>query len=76
MVVLASLGLWTALLTHDFSLKYVASYTSANLPKVYMFTAFWGGQAGSLLFWALILSHLLGDRALRRIARAIASSMP
>ncbi len=55
-VVLASLGLWTALLTHDFSLRYVASFTSANLPKVYTLTAFWGGQAGSLLFWALILT--------------------
>jgi cytochrome c-type biogenesis protein CcmF len=56
MIVLASLGLWTALLTHDFSLKYVASNTSANMPKVYVFAAFWGGQAGSLLFWTLILS--------------------
>src|SRR6476620_12593487 len=56
MIVLASLGLWTALLKHDFSLKYVASNTSANMPKVYVFAAFWGGQAGSLLFWALILS--------------------
>ena len=56
MVVLASLGLWTALLTHDFSLEYVASNTSANMPRIYVFTAFWGGQAGSMLFWALILS--------------------
>ncbi len=56
MVVLASLGLWTALLTHDFSIRYVASYTTANLPIVYTITAFWGGQSGSLLFWALILS--------------------
>jgi cytochrome c-type biogenesis protein CcmF len=56
MVVLASIGLWTALLTHDFSLKYVASNTSANMPKVYVFSAFWGGQAGSLLFWSLILA--------------------
>lgn len=53
---LASAGLWTALLTHDFSLRFVASYTSANLPKVYAFTAFWAGQAGSLLFWALVLT--------------------
>jgi cytochrome c-type biogenesis protein CcmF len=56
MIILASIGLWTALLTHDFSLKYVASNTSANMPKVYIFAAFWGGQAGSMLFWALILS--------------------
>ncbi len=53
---LASIGLWVALFTHDFSLKFVASFTSANLPKVYTFTAFWAGQAGSMLFWALILT--------------------
>lgn len=56
LVVLASVGLWTALLTHDFSLRYVASNTSANMPRVYVFAAFWGGQAGSMLFWALILA--------------------
>jgi len=53
---LASIGLWVALFTHDFSLKFVASFTSANLPKAYTFTAFWAGQAGSMLFWALILT--------------------
>lgn len=55
-IVLASAGLLTALLTHDFSLAYVASHTSANLPTVYTISAFWGGQAGSMLFWVLILS--------------------
>ena len=53
---LASVGLWTALLTRDFSLSYVASQISANMPNIYVFTAFWSGQAGSMLFWALILS--------------------
>lgn len=56
MVVLASVGLWTALLSRDFSVEYVASHISANMPSVYIFTAFWSGQAGSMLFWALILS--------------------
>jgi cytochrome c-type biogenesis protein CcmF len=56
MVVLASVGLWTALLSRDFSLEYVASHISANMPNVYIFTSFWSGQAGSMLFWALILS--------------------
>jgi cytochrome c-type biogenesis protein CcmF len=56
MIVLASAGLWTALLSHDFSLEYVASHISANMPGVYVFTSFWSGQAGSMLFWALILS--------------------
>ena len=54
--VVASAGLLTALFTHDFSIKFVASYTSINLPKIYTFTAFWAGQAGSLLFWALVLT--------------------
>jgi cytochrome c-type biogenesis protein CcmF len=53
---LASIGLWTALLTRDFSLSYVASQISANMPNIYVFTAFWSGQAGSMLFWALILA--------------------
>jgi cytochrome c-type biogenesis protein CcmF len=56
MVLLASVGLWTALLSRDFSLEYVAGHISANLPNVYAFTAFWSGPAGSTLFCALILS--------------------
>jgi cytochrome c-type biogenesis protein CcmF len=55
-VVLASAGLWTALLTSDFSVRYVASYTSENLPVIYKISAFWGGQAGSMLFWCLVLA--------------------
>ncbi|HEY2896928.1 MAG TPA: heme lyase CcmF/NrfE family subunit [Gemmatimonadaceae bacterium] len=55
-LLLAALGLWTALLHSDFSFRYVASYTSANLPSVYKVTAFWAGQSGSLLLWAFILS--------------------
>ncbi len=71
MVVLASVGLWTALLTHDFSLKYVASNTAANMPKIYVFSAFWGGQSGSMLFWCLILASYsaLAIWALRDKAR-------
>jgi len=56
MVVLASIGLWTALLTKDYSLEYVAGHISTNMPSAYIFTAFWSGQQGSLLFWELILS--------------------
>ncbi len=56
MVLLAAVGLWTALLTKDYSLEYVASHINTSMPSVYVFTAFWSGQAGSMLFWALILS--------------------
>ena len=72
-VVLSSIGLWTALLTSDFSLRFVASYTSANLPAVYKFSAFWGGQAGSMLFWCLDSRAVLRDRAVRESATATAS---
>ena len=47
-VALSSLGLVSALLRSDFSIKYVASYTSANLPTPYKLSAFWAGQSGSL----------------------------
>jgi cytochrome c-type biogenesis protein CcmF len=56
---LASIGLWTALLTRDFSLVYVASQISANMPNIYVFAAFWSGQAGSMLFWTLFLSFYI-----------------
>ena len=74
-IVLASAGLWTALITSDFSLRYVASFTSANLPFVYKVSAFWGGQAGSMLFWCLILA---GYAALATFAnrRSVRELMP
>jgi cytochrome c-type biogenesis protein CcmF len=44
-----------ALLRHDFNVQYVYQYSSRNLPTPYLISAFYGGQAGSLLFWALVL---------------------
>jgi cytochrome c-type biogenesis protein CcmF len=56
MVTIAVLALWTSLLKSDFSLEYVASYTSSTLPTVYKITALWGGQQGSLLLWTWLLT--------------------
>ncbi len=53
---LASGILLYALVTSDFSVVYVADYTDRGLPLFYRMTAFWAGQAGSLLFWALAVS--------------------
>lgn len=50
----ASAALLHALFWLDFRVDYVASYTDALLPVFYRLTAFWAGQQGSLLFWALI----------------------
>jgi cytochrome c-type biogenesis protein CcmF len=54
-VFLAVLSLQYCIFTDQFDLEYVASYSNRALPGLYKFTALWGGQAGSLLFWQLIL---------------------
>lgn len=59
-VVLAAAGLWTALLTSDFSRSLVASHTSVNLPTLYKVSAFWAGQSGSMLLWCLMLALCAG----------------
>jgi cytochrome c-type biogenesis protein CcmF len=56
MVTIAVVALWTGLLRSDFSLEYVAAYSSTTLPTIYKFTSLWGGQQGSLLFWTWLLS--------------------
>ena len=62
LLVVAALALWKGLISHDFNIEYVASYTSRNLPGYFIVSAFWAGQKGSLLFWALVLS-LFGSLA-------------
>jgi cytochrome c-type biogenesis protein CcmF len=56
LLVIASVALMHALLTHDFNVEYVAAYTSRNLPVFYTWSAFYAGQKGSLLLWALVVS--------------------
>jgi len=56
LLTLATAALLYALLTRDFRNAYVASYTSRDLSFWYTVSALWAGQAGSLLFWAWILS--------------------
>jgi len=45
-----------SLLTGDFRMGYVAAHTDASMSKIYKFTAWWGGQEGSLLLWAWLLA--------------------
>jgi len=45
-----------ALITHQFRLEYVAIQTSRAQPLLYNISALWGGQEGSLLFWAWLLA--------------------
>src|SRR6185295_9782094 len=74
-LVVASISLWTGLIAHDFNIEYVWAYTSSNLPSYYIFSAFWAGQKGSLLFWAVVLS-LFASAAQLLTSRRYASLMP
>src|SRR6202171_255832 len=58
MVVIASAVLEVALLTHDFSLAYVTEHSDLSTPTPLVAAAFYGGQEGSLLYWALVLGVL------------------
>lgn len=68
-IVLASAALLVALLTRDFSVRFVAETTDRALPLAYTISAFWGGHAGSLLLWALVLGAyaLAAGPTLRRM---------
>ncbi|MFO0734442.1 MAG: cytochrome c-type biogenesis CcmF C-terminal domain-containing protein [Labilithrix sp.] len=49
-----------AFVAHDFRLRYVAHYSDRSMPTVFLFTALWGGQDGSLLWWLFLLSMYIG----------------
>lgn len=58
LVTIAVADLLYGLVSRDFNLEYVAQYSSSTLPLHYTVAALWGGQAGSLLFWLLILTSM------------------
>jgi cytochrome c-type biogenesis protein CcmF len=45
-----------AFVTHDFRIRYVAHYSDRSMSLGYLLAALWGGQDGSLLWWASLLS--------------------
>lgn len=53
---LAVAALEYLLITSDFSIEYVASYSNRDLNIFYKIAALWGGQKGSLLFWTWIVT--------------------
>ncbi len=52
---IAAAALFYAFISHDFSLSYVYQYSSKAQKLVYLISAFWAGQEGSLLLWAWVL---------------------
>jgi cytochrome c-type biogenesis protein CcmF len=62
---LACAALETALIRHDFGVRYVAENGGRNVPLYYTVTSLWAALDGSLLLWLLILAAcavLLGRR--------------
>ncbi|MFQ5399703.1 MAG: heme lyase CcmF/NrfE family subunit [Anaerolineae bacterium] len=56
LLLLSSALLIASILRNDFSVEYVWRVSSIRMPTYLKVTALWGGQAGSLLFWNLLLS--------------------
>lgn len=66
LLLLASLTMIILLLTSDFSVEYVWRVSSLGTPTILKITALWGGQAGSLLFWNMIMAGFLAVAVLRK----------
>ena len=45
-----------SLIAGDFRLAYVAEHSNKSMDVPYKFASWWGGQEGSLLLWAWLLS--------------------
>jgi cytochrome c-type biogenesis protein CcmF len=73
---LAALSAWLLylLLTSQFQYSYVANYSSRELATVYQISAFWGGQQGTFLMWALF-GGLMGVILARSRNRLVPTAM-
>ena len=58
-----------ALYTYDFSLAYVYEVSSRAMSSFLRVTALWGGQEGSVLFWAWLMAAFVGTVLLRKWER-------
>jgi len=54
--VLSFIAMERALITRDFSLKFVATNGSSSTPALYNFATLWSALEGSILLWTLILA--------------------
>jgi cytochrome c-type biogenesis protein CcmF len=56
LLVIATIAMVTALVTHDFSVSYVAQVGSRTTPLFYTIISLWGALEGSILLWGLVLT--------------------
>ncbi len=63
---LAAVCLVSLLVTDHYEIGYVANVTSRAMPLYLKITAWWGGQAGSLLFWSWLMATFAAAALLRK----------
>jgi len=68
--ILAAVGMERALLTHDFSIAFVAANNSRETPLLYSITGMWSALQGSILLWSLILGGYIAAMTHRFRKRA------
>jgi cytochrome c-type biogenesis protein CcmF len=69
LVIGANVIMVAALVTHDFSIAYVAQVGNRSTPLLYTIASLWGALEGSILFWAGLLALLTALLALRTATR-------
>jgi len=68
-LVLFSLSLLCySIMTHNFQLNYVHSYSSRSLNKFYLFSTLWAGQEGTFLLW-LFYNTIFGIILIKTVGR-------
>jgi cytochrome c-type biogenesis protein CcmF len=68
--ILAVLVMEWGLLSHDFSLQYVAENNARGTPLLFTITGLWAALEGSILLWLLVLGGFLAFAAHKFRARA------
>jgi cytochrome c-type biogenesis protein CcmF len=66
LITLSAASLVTLLVTNRFDVSFVYEVTSRSMPTYLKITAWWGGQAGSLVFWSWLMSAFASLVTLRK----------
>jgi cytochrome c-type biogenesis protein CcmF len=66
LLTITALCIITLLVTGQYQVEYVASVTNNAMPTYLKITALWGGQPGSLVFWAWLMAAFASAVGLRK----------
>jgi cytochrome c-type biogenesis protein CcmF len=71
LISIGSLALIYLLVNNHFEVSFVYEVTSRSMPTYLKITSWWGGQAGSLLFWSFLMSAFASAVTLHKWDRDI-----